>query len=88
MSNCSHTHNHIHKKDSSWFPITFIHDAHNHDCRCVKCYLSDIVTVSKIEFVWVIDYILLFIIFNSESNKLKKDHFCRAFSTRSPPSYR
>ena len=87
MSNCSHTHNHIHKKDSSWFPTTFIHDLHNHDCRCVKCYLSDIATVSKIEFVWVIDYILLFIVFNSESNKLKTNLFCRAFSTRSPPSY-
>ena len=88
MNNCSHTHNHIHKNNSSWLPTTFLHNAHNHDCRCVKCYLSAIVTVSKIEFVWMIDYILLFIAFNCESNKLKINLLCRAFSTRSPPSYK
>ncbi len=88
MSNCSHTHNHIHKRDFFWLPITLTHNEHDLNCGCVKCYLSDITTASKIEFVWMIDYILSFIIFNSESKKLKTYLFSRHFTTRSPPIYK
>lgn len=83
MGNCTHQH----KKSFSWLPTTLTHNHDDHDCACVKCYLSDIVSTSKIEFVWVIEYILLFILFNSESNRLKDYSLCSSSRPRSPPAY-
>ncbi len=83
MSNCTHKHD----KAFSWLPTTLTHNHDDHDCACVKCYLSDIVSTSKIEFVWVIEYILLFILFNSESNRLKDYFLCSSSKPRSPPAY-
>jgi len=50
MGNCTHQH----KKSFSWLPTTLTHNHDDHDCGCVKCYLSDIVSTTKIEFVWII----------------------------------
>ena len=83
MGNCTHQH----KKSFSWLPTTLTHNHDDHDCGCVKCYLSDIVSTSKIEFIWVIEYILLFILFNSESNRLQNYFLCSSIRPRSPPAY-
>jgi len=83
MSNCTHKHD----KAFSWLPTTLIHNDHDHDCGCFKCYLSNIVTATKIEFVWMIELILLFTVFNSESNKLKNYFLCNSYKPRSPPTY-
>ena len=83
MENC----NHQHKKNFSWLPSTLTHNHDDHDCACIKCYLSDIVSTSKIKFVWVIEYVLVFINFNSESNRLKDYSLCSSFRPRSPPAY-
>ena len=84
MSDCRHRH----QRKFSLLPSIFIHDEYNHDCGCVKCYLSDIVSAAKIEFVWMIEYVLLFITFNSESNKIRTEFFYSSFCPRSPPLYK
>ena len=84
MSSCTHTHHKI----TTWLPSALVHDEHNHDCGCFKCYLSDIVSASKIEFVWIIEYIALFLVFESESKKLKTYFLCSSLTTRSPPLYK
>ncbi len=81
MSNCTHNH----REDVHLFPTTFTHDEHDHNCGCVKCYLNDIVNAVKIDFVWLIEYHLLFIFFNSTSNELKSYNLSNSFSPRSPP---
>ena len=83
MSNCSHQN----KENFHWLPKTLIHDDHDHDCACVKCYLTDVVSIAKIEFVWIIEYILLFTVLNSESNRLKDYFLCSSSRPRSPPAY-
>ena len=83
MGNCTHQH----KKSFSWLPTALTHNHDDHDCGCVKCYLSDIVSTSKIKFVWVIEYVLVFINFNSESNRLKDYFLCSSSRPRSPPAY-
>ena len=83
MSNCTHKHD----KTFSWLPTTLIHNDHDHDCGCVKCYLSDIANTTKIEFVWIIEYILLFTVFNSESNRLKNFILFNSTRPRSPPEF-
>ena len=84
MSSCTHTHH----RTTSWLPSALVHDEHNHNCGCFKCYLSDIVSASKIEFVWMIEYIPLFLVFKSESKKLKTYFLCSSLTTRSPPLYK
>ena len=66
-------------------PTTLKHDEHDHHCGCVKCYLTNVVSVAKIELVWLIEYILVFTIFNSESSNIKSYFFKDSFTTRSPP---
>ena len=66
-------------------PTTLKHDEHDHHCGCVKCYLTNVVSVTKIELVWLIEYISIFTIFNSESDKLKPYFFKNYFTSRSPP---
>jgi hypothetical protein len=83
MGKCTHQH----KKIFSWFPKSLIHNHDDHDCDCVKCYLNNIVSTSKTAFVWIIDYILLFTIFNSESNQLEDYILCSSTKPRSPPKY-
>lgn len=83
MSNCTHTH----KKHIHLFPTTFVHDDHDHNCGCVKCYLNDIVNAVKIDFVWLIEYNLLFVFFNSECYQIKDQNLHNFFSPRSPPLY-
>ena len=84
MSNCIHTN----KKHIHLFPTTFTHDHHDHNCSCVKCYLNDIVNAVKIDFVWLIEYHLLFIFFNSVYTQTKYYDLYNTFSPRSPPLYR
>jgi hypothetical protein len=83
MSNCSHQH----KENFHWLPKTLIHDDLDHYCACVKCYLTDIVSIAKIEFVWIIEYILLLTVLNSESNRLEDYFLYRSSRPRSPPTY-
>ena len=83
MANCTH-HQH---KTFSWLPTAIIHNHDDHDCGCVKCYLSDIVSTAKIEFVWIIEYILLFTVFNSESNRFKNFILLNSTRPRSPPEF-
>ena len=83
MGNCTHQH----KKSFSWLPTTLTHNHDDHDCGCVKCYLSDIVSTTKIEFVWIIEYILLFTVFNSESNRFKSFILLNSTRPRSPPEF-
>ena len=84
MGNCIH---HQHKKSFSWLPTTLTHNHDDHDCGCVKCYLSSIVSTTKIEFVWIIEYILLFTVFNSESNLFKNFILLNSTRPRSPPEF-
>ena len=84
MSNCTHTH----KKHIHLFPTTITHDDHDHNCGCVKCYLNDIVNAVRIDFVWLIEYHLLFIFSNSEYNQIRYYILYNSFSPRSPPLYR
>ena len=84
MSNCTHNH----REDIHLFPTTFTHDEHDHHCGCVKCYLNDIVNTVKIDFVWLIEYHLLFIFFNPVSNELKSYNLSNSFSPRSPPKHK
>ena len=84
MGNCIH---HQHKKSFSWLPTTLTHNHDDHDCGCVKCYLSSIVSTTKIEFVWIIEYILLFTVFNSESNLFKNFILLNFTRPRSPPEF-
>ena len=84
MSNCTHNH----REDIHLFPTTFTHDEHDHNCGCVKCYLNDIVNTVKIDFVWLIEYHLLFIFFNSISHELKSYNLSNSFSPRSPPKHK
>ena len=83
MGNCTHQH----KKSFSWLPTTLTHNHDDHDCGCVKCYLSSIVSTTKIEFVWIIEYILLFTVFNSESNRFKNFILLNSTRPRSPPEF-
>ena len=83
MGKCTHQH----KKSFSWLPTSITHNHHDHDCGCVKCYLSDIVSTAKIEFVWIIEYILLFTVFNSESNRLRDFILLNSTRPRSPPEF-
>ena len=83
MGNCTHQH----KKSFSWLPTTLTHNHDDHDCGCVKCYLSSIVSTTKIEFVWIIEYILLFTVFNSESNLFKNFILLNSTRPRSPPEF-
>ena len=66
-------------------PTTLKHGEHDHQCGCVKCYFTNVVSVTKIELVWLIEYISVFTIFNSESDKLKLYFFKDYFTSRSPP---
>ena len=84
MGKCTHQH----KKSFSWLPTTLTHNHDDHDCGCVKCYLTDIVSIAKIQFVWMIEYEALYKIFVSESKRLKTYLFCSSFTTRSPPLYK
>ena len=84
MSNCNHTVN----RTFSWLPSALMHDEHDHNCGCFKCYISDIVSASKIEFVWIIEYTSLFAIFESESKIFKTYFLCSSLTTRSPPLYK
>ena len=68
-------------------PNTFEHDHHNHDCQCVKCYFDKLNIAPKIESVWLIEYILLFIIDNTYSNQFVKSYFFNSSNPRSPPIY-
>ena len=83
MGKCTHQH----KKSFSWLPTTLTHNHDDHDCGCVKCYLSSIVSTTKIEFVWIIEYILLFTVFNSESNRFKNFISLNSTRPRSPPEF-
>ena len=83
MGKCTHQH----KKSFSWLPTTLTHNHDDHDCGCVKCYLSSIVSTTKIEFVWIIEYILLFTVFNSESNLFKNFILLNSTRPRSPPEF-
>ena len=83
MGNCTHQH----KKSFSWLPTALTHNHDDHDCGCVKCYLSSIVSTTKIEFVWIIEYILLFTVFNSESNLFKNFILLNSTRPRSPPEF-
>ena len=66
-------------------PTTLKHDEHDHHCGCVKCYLTNVVSVTKIELVWLIEYILVYTTLNSESDKLKLYFYKDYFTLRSPP---
>ena len=83
MGNCTHHH----KKTFSWLPKSLTHNHDDHDCDCVKCYLNNIVSTSKTAFVWIIEYILLFTVFNSESNQPEDYILCSSTKPRSPPKY-
>ena len=83
MSSCTHKR----EKPFFWVPKTLIHNEHNHDCGCLKCYINNIISATKTEFIFLIDNIVLLKIFNSEPKKLKKYIISSSFTTRSPPSF-
>ncbi len=66
-------------------PTSLHHDEHDHSCGCVKCYFNNIISIVKIEFVWTIEYILSFTIFNSETIRLDPFDLNVTYSPRSPP---
>ncbi len=70
------------------FPTTFKHDHHDHHCGCVKCYFNKIAVVSKIEFVWIIEYFLFFTILDSYTKNLKPSRLFNLAYPRSPPLYK
>ena len=73
------------EKDLCNLPTTFTHDEHNHECGCVKCYFTAIVNIHRVDLIWIIEYILLLTIFNSQSNKLGSCCPIESISPRSPP---
>ncbi len=70
------------------FPTTLKHDDHNHDCGCVKCYFNNVTFAPKIEFVWIIEYFLIFITDYSYVNNSKKSNLYIISCPRSPPLYK
>ena len=67
------------------FPISFKHNEHDHNCDCVKCYISNVSFFPKNVFVFFIEYIELITFFNPDFNRLKAFDFINSFNPRSPP---
>ncbi len=70
------------------FPTSIKHDDHDHDCGCVKCHFSKITLTPKIEFVWIIEYFLLFTIQDSYTKYLRAARLFSPSYPRSPPLYK
>ena len=76
----------MHKDNCHFYPTTFQHDHHSHQCGCVKCYITSVITLPIFEFVWLYDcYSQSFNVFNLDKNTLHSFNLYILSNPRSPP---
>ena len=86
---CTHNHKHSIHNRNVWlnFIKLFIHNEHDSDCSCVQCYFKkNVIPILKIQFVWIIEFILFSIVSKSEFIELKSQVLCSIYHPRSPPT--